>query len=443
VLSDAEPGRPPEPETTPEQRRQRALLLADLGRYDEAAEEIAAGLAVSPAAPDLLTTLARVHLVAEQPAEALVAADRAVAAAPHTIGPLVVRAMALADTRRFAEAAQIGVEVLRQWPDDAYAQRTGAALLSETRNGQEALNAAWGAVSLSPTDAEAHLVLGVVSARLRLFDLAQRAYAEALDLDPDLGDAQRDLGIVRLERRRWARALEQLAEAAVPPAPDPQPDDIAPSDNRAQPGPAARPDPDAWPDPSAGPPADRADPDAWPDARGASRYPDGLGQPDGVGRRERAGRGGGGGDSAAGARGPVWPSEVSRPSGSVFDMGEQDADVVRRTVRFGASAILIAGLVTALMATASSGASRVWAGMIGVVLTIALTGWLRRQLSEPLGSAFRDLYAWQRGVALAGWTILAAPLLFVVYAAVGGLLPLVATMAIAAAAELSILLRRD
>jgi hypothetical protein len=134
---------------------------------------------------------------------------------------------------------------------------------------------------------------------------------------------------------------------------------------------------------------------------------------------------------------------VSRPRGSVFDLGGQDADAVRLAVRFGASAILIAGLMTAVMATASSGASRVWAGMIGVLLTIALTGWLHRQLSGPLGSALRDLYARQRGVALAGWTILVTPLLFVVYAAVGGLIPLVATLVIAAAAELSILLRRD
>ena len=98
----------------------------------------------------------------------------------------------------------MATEILRRWPADPYAQRTGAALLSESRNGQEALNAAWNGVRVAPADAEAHLVLAVVAARLRLFDLAQRAYAEALDLEPAIGDAQRDVGIVRLERRRWA-----------------------------------------------------------------------------------------------------------------------------------------------------------------------------------------------------------------------------------------------
>jgi hypothetical protein len=58
-------------------------------------------------------------------------------------------------------------------------------------------------------------VLAVVAARLRLFDLARRAYGEALDLDAGIGDAQRDVGVVRLERRRWARALEGLADEAA------------------------------------------------------------------------------------------------------------------------------------------------------------------------------------------------------------------------------------
>src|ERR1700712_2118360 len=106
--------------------------------HSATAEEIASGLAAAPADADLLATLARVHLVAEQPAEALVAADRAVAAAPGTINPLVARAMALTDNGRYADAARDAAEVLRRWPEDPYAQRTGAALLSESRNGQEA-----------------------------------------------------------------------------------------------------------------------------------------------------------------------------------------------------------------------------------------------------------------------------------------------------------------
>ena len=100
---------------------------------------------------------------------------------------MVVRAMALTDNTRYGDAAGVATDILNRWPADPYALRTGAALLSEARNGQPALNAAWEAVRLAPDDAEAHLVLAVVAARLRLFDLAQRAYTEALDLDAGIG----------------------------------------------------------------------------------------------------------------------------------------------------------------------------------------------------------------------------------------------------------------
>src|SRR5690349_20661864 len=203
-----------------------------------------------PGEPSLLATLARIHLAAEQPAEALAAAERAVAAAPEALTTLVVRAMALTDTRRYAEAARVASDILRRWPGDAYAQRTGAALLSESRNGQEALNAAWNAVRVAPAEPEAHLVLAVVAARLQLFDLAQRAYAEALDLDPAIGTAQSDVGIVRFERRRWAQALEGLADDAALPAPvdDPLADDGPYPDPFPRPyEPPDRPEPEAPP----------------------------------------------------------------------------------------------------------------------------------------------------------------------------------------------------
>ena len=192
----------------------RAELLADLGRYDEAAAEVRYAVALDPANVSALTMLARVHLAADQPADALVAAGGALSAAPELIHPLVVRGLALIDLHRFAEAAQVADELLAGGPDDAYAQRSAAAILADSRNGQPALNAAWRAVELAPEEAQAHLVLGLVSARLELFDLAERAYREALRLDPEIGEARHDTGVVRLEQRRYAAALERIALAA-------------------------------------------------------------------------------------------------------------------------------------------------------------------------------------------------------------------------------------
>ncbi|WP_433371493.1 hypothetical protein ACQPZX_47590 [Actinoplanes sp. CA-142083] len=390
-----------DPETTPEEYRQRALLLADLGRYDEAAGEIAAGLSAAPGEPSLLATLARIHLAAEQPAEALAAAERAVAAAPEALSTQVVRAMALTDSRRYADAARVASDILRRWPADAYAQRTGAALLSESRNGQEALNAAWNGVRVAPAEAEAHLVLAVVAARLRLFDLAQRAYAEALDLDPAIGNAQTDVGIVRFERRRWAQALEGLADDATLPvrADEPVPgDEPVPEDS-----PYPNPFPRAYPAP------DRPEPEQ-PAAR----------------------------TSASWTGDPV----VSRPSGPVLDASGEEAATFRQGTRIASNATMVAGVMTAAMTLVSDGISRAWAGLVGVLIVVGVAIWLNRKVTGPVGPALARLRAGDRGLATAVYLSLAAPLLFLVYTAIGGVVPLVAGMVLAAAAGMLILVRR-
>ncbi|MET0418624.1 MAG: hypothetical protein ABW022_21630 [Actinoplanes sp.] len=388
---------PLDPETTPEEYRQRALLLADLGRYDEAAGEIAAGLTAEPNEASLLDTLARIHLVAEQPAEALVAADRAVTAAPSTLTTQVVRAMALSDSRRFAEAAQVAGEILKQWPADAYAQRTGAALLSESRNGQEALNAAWNGVRVAPAEAEAHLVLAVVAARLRLFDLAQRAYAEALELEPGIADAQRDMGIVRFERRRWARALEELADGATLPVP-------AEEEQQQEQQPYPSPFPRSYPAP------DRPD-ETEPPAHSSTGW------------TERP--------------------AVSRPSGPVIEPSAESAEAIRHGVVVGANVTLIAGVLAGFMTLSSDGISRMWGGLVGVLIFVGITVLINRALTETLASALTRLRAHDRWTAVATYLVFAAPLFLLVYALLGSVVPLVAAMVLAGAAELLILTRRS
>ncbi|WP_410814613.1 tetratricopeptide repeat protein [Micromonospora sp. 067-2] len=194
---------------------QRAQLLAELGRHDEAAGELTYGLALRPDDPDALLMLARVHLAAGRPADALTAADAAVAAAPQALPPLVARGMALADLERYPESAATADRILALGPADAYAQRSAAALLADARNGQPALNAAWRGVELAPQEPQAHLVLSLVAARLDLFDLAEKAYREALRLDPSVAEAGHDVGVMRLEQRRWSAVLAHIAETVT------------------------------------------------------------------------------------------------------------------------------------------------------------------------------------------------------------------------------------
>lgn len=193
---------------------QRAELLADLGRYEEAAAELAhADRSDVPAQ----TLLARIWLAAGAPKRALPAADAAVAAGPTDVAALVARGMALADLGRVDEAASQAQRILRAGRGNGYACTSAAAILAEVRNGQVALDAAWEGVRLTPDQPRAHLVLGVVAARLGLDEIAERAYREALALDPQLTVAQAALGVARGEKHRYASLLSRCSQSSSNP----------------------------------------------------------------------------------------------------------------------------------------------------------------------------------------------------------------------------------
>jgi tetratricopeptide (TPR) repeat protein len=200
----------------PESYVQRAELLAELGRYDEAAAELTEAAVDDVPAQ---TLLARIWLAAGSPKQALAAADAAVAAGPADLPALIARGMALADLGRVDDAATQAEQILRRGRGNGYACTSAAAILAGVRNGQVALDAAWEGVRLTPDQPRAHLVLGVVAAQLGLAEIAERAYREALALDPRLSVAQAPLGVVRVEHHRYATALSQFAKPATDPAP--------------------------------------------------------------------------------------------------------------------------------------------------------------------------------------------------------------------------------
>ena len=185
----------------------RAELLADLGRYEEAAEELSDLRSDDVAG---YTLLSRIRLASGDLRGALAAAEAAVAAAPRDIGAQVARGMALADLGRVDEAAEQAERLLRHGSADGYACTSAAAILAQVRNGKVALEAAWQGVRLTPHQPRAHLVLGVVAAGLGLSDIAARAYREALELDPGLPVPQAAVGIARTEQQRYVRLLSRL-----------------------------------------------------------------------------------------------------------------------------------------------------------------------------------------------------------------------------------------
>jgi hypothetical protein len=126
----------------------------------------------------------------------------------------------------------------------------------------------------------------------------------------------------------------------------------------------------------------------------------------------------------------------------VLDSSADSAEIVRRGARIGANTTLIAAVVAAGMTLASDGISRMWAGLIGFLILGGLTIWLNRELPERLGTALARLRVHNRPLAAATYLSFAAPLFLPVYALVGGVIPLVAGMVLAAAAGMLILTRR-
>ncbi len=468
---------------------ERATLLGELGRYDEAAAELGFALALDPAAVEVSTMLARVHLAAGRPAEALTAAETAVAAAPGQLAPLVVRGLALGDLERYADAARTADEILALGPEDAYAQRSAAAILAGSRNGQPALNAAWHGVELAPEEPQAHLVLGLVAANMQMYDLAERAYREALRLDPRLAEVSEDVGVLRLEQRRWSATLEQLAEAAVASLPSNDP-------NRRD---GTRTDPnrtDTVPDDLSGLDQSRNDPEtpdgrkpgqsgpggptagqtglswptgglSWPTAgQGGTGRPDPVtGQPDGLsgpgGGQGGPGQGGanqageGVGRSADGRdEPPTWPSESGSaggyqgdpfaapggagPVGPIADRTVPAA--LRQLVVWGAGWSVIAAVLVACSAATGSGFSRMMA-----VLAAAGGGFVVWRQASRLPGLTRTvlpvLRRTDRTLAFAVYGACVAPVLILLYALLGTPWPLVLAIGVAMAAQLAIITR--
>jgi tetratricopeptide (TPR) repeat protein len=383
---------------------QRAQLLAELGRYEEAGAELGFAIALEPQNVQAHVVLARVHLAADRAADALTAADAAVAVGPGATSPLVARALALADLRRFGEAAQVADQLITRWPADAYAQRSAAAILGESRNGQLALDAAWRAVQLAPAEAEGHLVLGLVAARLELFGLAEQAYREALRLDPGLTEAGEDVGIIRLERRRYSQALARLAElAAAEPLPEPPPESTAEPTPEKTPDPAPEPAAEPTPEPVA---ESVPEPTVEPAPEPARAY---------------------------GSNGTPSANPHQPPSGAV-----ETGDPIRRAVAWSAGCTIVAAVLTGFLGAGNGVFARLFAVVAGVAGL--MLGWRFTAAVPGLADAvLPGLLRSARPLALALGSVLVAPTLLLMYAVVGAPWPLVLAVIVAGLALIAVL----
>ncbi|GAA2125092.1 tetratricopeptide repeat protein [Glycomyces algeriensis] len=163
----------------------RADMLYDLGQVADARAEVDAALRVDPLDPDANAMAAACALADHDPDEALTYAGAALAHEPGHPRAMITRGYALADTGRRDEALQAAASMLeldrQSWQHHVHyaliTRRAGAA--------QPALDAAWNAVNLAPSQPRTHLALAAIAESLDMDDLAKRSRQAAEDLEPD------------------------------------------------------------------------------------------------------------------------------------------------------------------------------------------------------------------------------------------------------------------
>ncbi|MER5888928.1 tetratricopeptide repeat protein [Streptomyces sp. NPDC001941] len=211
--------------------RERAEVLYELDRYDQAAALLAQHLAQHPGDSDALVLLARCRRHLHDLHGAMALLDEALRGDPELLTAWVVRADVLLALRAYPDAefaAHRAVELAPQfWGGhhllamvwDATAENFGNPAWKRARRAQ-AHQAALHAVSLGPQEASAHFLVGLTAHRMKNLAVARQAYETTLRLDPENSEAHNNLALLHLRGRwftrgAWTRAAEGFVDSAA------------------------------------------------------------------------------------------------------------------------------------------------------------------------------------------------------------------------------------
>jgi tetratricopeptide (TPR) repeat protein len=170
-------------------RRNRAVALGVLGRYDEAIADMRAIEQAAPLTTEDLVVLADSLRLAGRIDEALAALDRASALQPQLVPAWLARGDVLMKASRTEEAAQAFQKVLAISPEHSEALRN-LGDLALVRGDVQAAGDFYGRVlRAAPDDVAAMVKLGVVRMRGGQRDEAVALFGKAIELEPNNGEA--------------------------------------------------------------------------------------------------------------------------------------------------------------------------------------------------------------------------------------------------------------
>lgn len=199
---------------------ERADQLLVIGRAQAAIDLLGRHLATHPDDARALRLLAIAHTDLDRHAEALHWADRAVSVEPLVAGGWHSRATALLGLDRVDEAIAAARRAVELDPDNWVEQYLlGRALVHGPNRSTEAIRVARITIGLAPTEADAHVLLGMAYSRLGDTAAESAAYRAALALDPQNTSARNNLAVIDLREGRHDQAMRGFRDAA---ANDPQ-----------------------------------------------------------------------------------------------------------------------------------------------------------------------------------------------------------------------------
>jgi Flp pilus assembly protein TadD len=192
-----------------------ARAVLDVGRWEQAQQELAGFLATAPQSMEGLCLLARCQQLAGQFELMLGTAEQAIAAAPDHEWPHRLRSIALGKLGRVSEAVAAGRRAVDLAPGtwQTHVILVDALLAhGSIPSLRTAYRAARQARHLAPEEPEVHNACGRLYQAVSDPVAARRCYGEALMLDPQNSTARNNLAVVELRQGRATRAGERLRD---------------------------------------------------------------------------------------------------------------------------------------------------------------------------------------------------------------------------------------
>jgi tetratricopeptide (TPR) repeat protein len=193
----------------------RARVLRDVGRYDDAVAAIQRALAAGETDAESYALLASVLHRADRHAEALKAADMAAAQDPEAEWAHRLRALALLGLKRTVPAQAAAEQAVRLAPEGVEARYVLAQVQMVNLKLADAEESARACIAINPNSELGHIALSQVLINARRWAEAEAACRRALAIDPNDPAARHNLGVaISRQRGRAVEGVQHLTEAS-------------------------------------------------------------------------------------------------------------------------------------------------------------------------------------------------------------------------------------